>query len=314
VRRVLNCLNAGAILVIAGCAARDKPSAPPPARFQLSAIHTWRLNPPEGRRFDASGLLQTSPGQLVTVSDRSPTLYRIVQDPGTTVATLTPLTNGIPEAQFRPVITGKSGRLDIEGIGEDAHGRLYLCEEETRSILRLDLQSGQVERLNIDWSPVQKYFGASDHNASFEGIAIGADHLFVANERQQGRIIVVDLGSLKVVDDFVLRSSVKSLWGSQYSDLAWFRGELYVLMREDHVILRVDPRSHAVLAEYDFRDLELAPKNEYRRDYWFTGVMEGLAVDNHYFWLITDNNGLGRKQEPADIRPTLFQCRRPDAR
>jgi hypothetical protein len=43
------------------------------------------------------------------------------------------------------------------------------------------------------------------------------------------------------------------------------------------------------------------------------GVMEGLAVDKNYFWLCTDNNGLSRKKYPGDTRPSLFQCRRPDA-
>lgn len=203
-------------------------------------------------------------------------------------------------------------RYDIEGIAGGADGRLYLCDEDNRWILRFDPRSRRVERLSIDWSPVRKYFSRTDGNASFEGLAIGDGNLFVANERQQGRIIVVDLATLNVVDDFVVRSSVASYWGPQYSDLCWFRDELYVLMREDHVVLRVNPRSHEVLAEYDFRGMELSPGNEYKRTYWFTGVMEGLAVDDHSFWLVTDNNGLGRKRHPRDTRPTLFQCRRPD--
>jgi hypothetical protein len=42
-----------------------------------------------------------------------------------------------------------------------------------------------------------------------------------------------------------------------------------------------------------------------------TGTMEGLAVDEKYFWLVTDNNGLGRIKFPRDARPTLFRCPRP---
>jgi hypothetical protein len=83
-------------------------------------------------------------------------------------------------------------------------------------------------------------------------------------------------------------------------------------MREDHVILRIDPHSHRVLAEYDFRATELAPENKYRLVLPFVGVMEGLAVDDHDFWLVTDNNGLGRALYPHDTRPTLFRCPRPD--
>jgi hypothetical protein len=40
--------------------------------------------------------------------------------------------------------------------------------------------------------------------------------------------------------------------------------------------------------------------------------MEGLAVDENQFWLVTDNNGLGRERYPLDTRPTLFRCPRPD--
>jgi len=125
---------------------------------------------------------------------------------------------------------------------------------------------------------------------------------------------VVDLETLKVVDDFEVRSSVVSFWRPHYSDLCWFRDALYVLMREDHVILRVAPRSHQVPAEFDFRALEFAAENKYHRLYPFVGIMEGLAVDRDHFWLVTDNNGLGRERHPDDTRPTLFLIPRPDRR
>lgn len=314
VRQLSGLFIIGASLLLSGCATPPRESSATHAHYQLTALHTWRLNSPGNERFDASGLLLTRNGQLLTVSDRGPTLYQITPDPEASTADVRSWREGIPDSRFAPFAPAKSGRLDIEGLTEDAEGRIYLCEEDSRSILSLDLGSRQIRRLDIDWSPVRKYFSTDDRNASFEGVAAGDGKLFVANERQQGRIIVVDLNTLKIVDHFAPSSSVGSLWGPQYSDLAWFRGELYVLMREDHVVLRVNPHSHEVLAEYDFRHLELAPENEYRRTYWFTGVMEGLAVDADNIWLVTDNNGLGRKLDPSDSRPTLFQCRRPDSR
>ncbi len=312
VRQAFTLSVAGAALLLAGCATRDKGQPATRPRYSLTSTHNWQLNLPGGKRFDASGLFLTPDGELLTINDRGPGVYRIHNAPDATAADLVPLANCFTPAQLAPFAKEKSGQYDIEGITEDARGRIYLCEEANRWILRFDPRSRQVERLNIDWSPVRKYFSSTDRNASFEGVAIGDGKLFVANEREQGRIIVVDLATLKVVDDFVVRSSVASLWGPHYSDLCWFRGELYALMREDHVVLRVNPRSHQVLAEYDFRDMELAPEKEYRRAFWFTGVMEGLAVDDDNFWLVTDNNGLGRKRYPGDTRPTLFRCRRPD--
>jgi hypothetical protein len=117
---------------------------------------------------------------------------------------------------------------------------------------------------------------------------------------------------LKVTDDYVVPAS-RSLWfwDTHYSDLCWFDGALFALLREDHVILKIDPVTKLVLAEYNFRQMENDPETVYHKEYPI-GVMEGLAVDKDYFWLCTDNNGLARKHHPDDRRPTLFRCPRPD--
>jgi hypothetical protein len=300
------------VALLTGCATPTEQGSTPWPRYILSAAQSWQLNPPGGERFDASGLFLASNGDLLTVNDRAAAVYRIHFLPGSGAAGLEELPDCFTPTQLAPFSGEKTDRYDIEGIAEDPRQRIYLCEEADRWILRFDPRSRKVERLKIDWSPVQKYFNTADRNASFEGIAVGDGRLYVANERQRGRIIVVDLATLKVAGDFVVRSSVASILGPQYSDLSWFRGELYVLMREDHVVLRVNPQSHQVLAEYDFSQIEAAPENKYRKLIWFAGVMEGLAVDENQFWLVTDNNGLGRERYPRDTRPTLFRCPRPD--
>ena len=300
------------VALLAGCATPTERRSAPWTRYVLNAAQSWQLNLPGGERFDASGLFLAPNGDLLTVNDRAPAVYRIQFLPGLSAADLVKLPDCFTPAQLAAFAGEKTDRYDIEGITEDTRRRIYLCEEANRWILRFDPRSHTVERLKIDWTPVQKYFSPVDRNASFEGMAIGDGKLYVANERQRGRIVVVDLATLKVVDDFEVRSSVASLWGPQYSDLCWFRGELYVLMREDHVVLRVNPHSHQVLAEYDFSKLESAPENKYRKLYWFAGVMEGLAVDENNFWLVTDNNGLPRGRTGHDIRPTLVRCARPD--
>src|SRR5712671_2990779 len=46
--------------------------------YRLKAERSWLLNLPQrGREFGASGLLLLTNGDLLTVSDRGPTLYRI---------------------------------------------------------------------------------------------------------------------------------------------------------------------------------------------------------------------------------------------
>ncbi len=271
------------------------------------------MNLPRGERFDASGLFLETNGTLLTESDQKIGVYRVRFTPGSSSVDLLQIPDCFTPEQLARFTPTKHGRYDCEGVTEDSQGRIYLCEEGDRLILRWDPRTKAVTSLNIDWRPVPKYF-SSDRNAAWEGIAIHGSTLYVANERKKGRIIVVDLSTLEVKDDFVVPASHSLwFWDAHYSDLCWFDGALYALMREDHVILKIDPVSHFVLAEYDFHKMETAPEYNYHRVIPFgIGVMEGLAVDKNYFWLCTDNNGLGRKKYPQDKRPTLFKCRRPD--
>ena len=296
------------LLLLAGCAIVRKPANRPPssspAQYTLRAEQVLQLNLPGGKEFDASGLLLTPGGDLLTINDRGPTLYRIEILSGATEANLIPIPNCFTASQLAPFSRDKTGHYDCEGIAQDAQGRLYICEEANRWILRCDPNSNLVERLPIDWSPVKSYF-SSDPNASFEGIAIGNGKLYVANERSNPAIIVVDLRSLKVIDHFQVYPQKFSLLGTHYSDLSWHDGKLFVLCRQHRVVLQVDPDNHAVLAEYDYQDLE--DSLGYNKQFP-VGIMEGLAVDRGYFWLATDNNGFARRSHPKDIRPTLLKC------
>ena len=304
-----------AVLPLCGCFTRPTSLESPSYHYYtLSAEHIWRMNLPRGERFDSSGLFLDKTGALLTESDQNIGVYRVQFPPGGSgdSVDLIQQPDCYTPAQLAQLAVGKHGRFDCEGITEDDQGRIYLCEEGDRMILRWDPQTKTVENLNIDWSPVRKYF-SDDRNAAWEGITIHDSTMYVANERKKGRIIVVDLPTLKVTDDFVLPASWSWwFWDTHYSDLCWFDGALYALLREDHVILKIDPKAKRVLAEYNFHKMENDPENLYHKIYPI-GVMEGLAVDKNYFWLCTDNNGQGRAKYPGDTRPTLFQCLRPDA-
>jgi hypothetical protein len=291
-------------------AAQPRPSDGCP-RYILQAEKSWQLNSPNGQPFDASGLLLLAESELLTLNDRGASLHRVQFHENESPANLVPLTNLFTSAQLAPFAKQKVGRYDCEGIARDDEGRLYVCEEGNRWILRCDPKRQAVERLNIDWSPVRKYFHPADPNASFEGIAVGNGRLYVANERQTNRIIVVNLNTLAVVDDFVVRPGANPTGDFHYSDLCWFENALFVLLRDARCVLKVDPESHRVVAEYDFRAMENDPDMLYRFLFVF-GTMEGLAVDRDFIWLVTDNNGVGRVRYPNDTRPTLFKCRRPD--
>ncbi len=306
--RQLGALTLLPALLAAGCATSPKQAEADWPRYVLHSELTAQLNLPGGQRFDASGLLLTPSGDLLTVNDLGPTLYRIEMRPDGASADVVPLPNCFTEAQLAPFAREKFGRYDCEGIAQDPEGRLYICEEANRWILRCDPKAGQVERLAIDWSSVQNYF-STDRNASFEGIAIGKGKLYVANERSAPVIIVVDLARLKVIDHFEVYPQRFSLFGTHYSDLSWYDGKLFVLCRQHRVVLEVDPKTHAVLAEFDYRAME--DRLNYRKQLP-VGIMEGLAVERDFFWLVTDNNGFPRANAPDDRRPTLLRCRRPD--
>ena len=280
--------------------------APNRKLFVLSAEEFWRLDLPEGRRFDASGLAWDG-NRLLVVDDRQPEIYQ-VEFGGTNAAKLRP-TGIFSWNQMTPFLGSKRRHFDFEGLARDEQGRIFVCEESTRSIFRWEPATRKVERLEIDWAPVRQYF-SSDDNASFEGIAIGGGKLWLANERDRARLIEVDLQTLKVVGDFAPQPSTWS-FVLHYSDLCWFKGHLFLLLRHHRVILEIDPTTRDVLAEYNYRAMEEAPEHRYHKEFP-TGTMEGLAVDDQYFWLVTDNNGFGRQENSTDRRPTLFKCKRPN--
>jgi uncharacterized protein YjiK len=274
--------------------------------FTITADRTWQLDSPGNQRFDASGLALWQ-GKLLTLSDRDSEIYEIVfQTNGLAQLKLTPF---LPHAAVAKVAPKREPRYDCEGIAVDPQGNIYISEESQRCIYKTSPDGRKVERLAIDWSPVKQFFGR-DPNASFEGVAIGGSNLYVANERDAARIIVVDRSSLKVEDSFFVDSDSFAFGGPHYSDLSFLDGHLFVLDRNHRVILEVDPAEKRVLAEHEFGRMELNEEVAYRTVYP-TGTMEGVAVDEKYFWLVTDNNGMGRIKYPKDARPTLFRCLRP---
>lgn len=290
-------------------AATPKPGA---GKFTLKCSERWLLASPHGERYDASGLLFLPDHSLLTVNDRGKGIERIQFRAGTNVADLVTVprlfsTTGLYSAAVPP----PKGH-DLEGLALDAQGRIYVSEESRRRILRFDPATGKGEVLPIDWTPVRKYFDSKDSNASFEGIAVGGDTLYVANERSVGRIIVVDLNTFQIRDHFQVHPIDRPARDVHYSDLSWFDGHLWVLCRESHSVLRVDPATRKVIAEFDYSGLELSREMGYLNPFPGYGFFEGLAVDATNIWLAIDNNGFPRLTDATDHRPSLYRCLRPD--
>src|SRR5258708_3985824 len=134
------------VALLAGCATPTEPRSAPWPRYVLNAAQSWQLNLPGGERFDASGLFLEPNGDLLTVNDRAASVYRVQFLPGLNAADLVKLPDCFTPAQLAAFAGEKTDRYDIEGVAEDAHRRIYLCEEANRWILGYDPQSHTVER------------------------------------------------------------------------------------------------------------------------------------------------------------------------
>lgn len=315
---VLRILKRGPLLLliglwlVSGCRTMPEPKQVAERRaFTLVPGAVWQIALPDGKPFDPSALLTTPDGGLFTLNDKEAVLYRLVARRGEAIAHLMRVPGFFAPEQLAPFRTEKRDRYDVEGLARDDAGRIYVSEEANRWVLRFAPDGSRMERLAIDWSPVTRFFDPKDWNASLEGVAVIGRTLFVANERSLPRIVRVDLDSQKVVGDFSPTFHVPLVNEAHYSDLSTWRGNLFVLVRSRAQILEVDPATEQVVAEYDASFAEKDPAFAYITRYG-TGNLEGLAIDADGFWLVTDNNGLGRQQHPDDPRPTLFFCPWPE--
>lgn len=273
---------------------------------------TWTLTPPDASRFDASALLRLADGTLLTVNDKQAGLYRIDGLDEGTVARLALVPDVFTKASLDAACGQTAPAYDLEGLAIDDQGRFYVCDEISRHLFRFDPQTRKTERLATDWSPVRKWI-SEDGNASWEGLAIGGGELFLANERNIGRIVVVSMSTWKVQRTFSVSPPDRPARDVHYSDLCWNADRLWVLCRESQCILRVEPGSGRVEAAFGYGVIERDPKHGYLNPLP-VGFVEGLAVQADSVWLLVDNNGIGRIADPKDIRPTLWRCRVPEPR
>ena len=82
------------------------------------------MNLPELQRFDASGLLPLPTGELLTINDRSPRLYRVRPQLGGKTADLDLVPDWFTAAQLAPLTAQKNAPYDCEGMAQDEGVRL----------------------------------------------------------------------------------------------------------------------------------------------------------------------------------------------
>lgn len=147
-------------------------------------------------------------GHLYTVSDQHSTVYRISRRGNT---------------KDKLDVAGR----DIEAIAFDADGTLFLADEASGKIWKID-DAGE-----RDGDPIEL---VDDHNSGIEGLAFGPDgHLFVAKEKDPARIYELDTDGGELA-----RQKIE--FADDLSGLAFDPADdhLYALSDQDRSLFRLD--------------------------------------------------------------------------
>ncbi len=297
-------------------AAASPPAASPPAIAELVLTAALPLEI-EGD-FQPSALLLHE-GELLTVSDKhDDTLFAIER--GATSATLRPF------VRFEPP-TGEPPALDWEGLSAAPGGGWLLASESRLRVLLVEpgdasSDAGGPARGRARWlTPSLHGVGAAKGcfhvpNAGFEGIVFSPpDRLVLAVEREPRALLELGVGHAPAAADVQLMPA--SVYPAEpgrhedFADLTHSRGQLYALVRNAHLIVRLErePGGWREGRAFSFRNAENDPRYRYEsRTY---GLAEGLAMSEREVFVVLDNNGQAREADRGDRRPMLFIFERP---
>ncbi len=237
IRRWVLGLTAGFLFVQLGCSLSES-TEPEQSAPALKQVAVYELSIPE-----PSGLTLQSDGQsLWTVSDQTNQVYRINLT-GTVLQTL------------------KYQGEDLEGIAYDSTEHcLWVAEEVSRELVKLDLQGNELER--------HKLLSGSD-NSGLEGVCIDGNHRFFAlKEKRPGLFLVLNT-------DFTVQQKIELQFAGDYSGL-WadtVSGRFWIVSDESQMLFLWDI-SQGVLQQYSLPITKA----------------EGIAVDTQkgLFYLVSD--------------------------
>lgn len=337
------CILVTLTLVYAG---PSKPASQPTvsstATPMLKVAGMWSLDSGRSSRFDPSGLVWWPATQsFLTVNDKpdevhvykigSPASQPSRNKDGQHVRSLSLLLKSNAVIQrTSPMFPGYRFTFDLEGITA-CNGHLFVVAEEPRTIIRINPKTKVSTSHTLD---VESYYRRSARmrhpmarfsyhsNAGYEGITCDpkAKRLYVIQERQPRYILVVDMPSvwkqgkqLRIHSHFDLPSfslprQINGIDSEpDFAGADMDKGFLYVLYRNERLVLKVNPKTHNMLAAYSFRHAE---DRLYKQRLPF-GLAEGLVVRGNRIYIVMDNNRRPRKLNPTDRRPVLLSFERP---
>lgn len=191
--------------------------------------------------------------------------------------------------------------LDFEGItkcGED----FYIVNEQVRHVLKINQK--RIEQIDIDFLSYfdKKVADANTFslNAGFEGIAIDCKHkrLYVAQERSPRRILIVNLDTNEIMEDFDIKLDENQM-NPDFAGLFYEKHHLYILERNNYKIIKYDLLSKKVVTKLSFKKMGKLNLDELYNTGEPFGLAEGLALTKDKIVITLDNN-----QKPLSEKAT----------
>lgn len=302
---------------------------------KLKLAKMWSLEPSLSGRFDPSGLFywpQTK--SLLTVNDKPDEVQVhtiLPASPKSSAREVKMLFRAKATIQrTSPMFPGYRFMYDLEGI-TGCGGHLFVVSEEPRTIIRINPKTKATTSHTLDVEDYYKRSARMRHpiarfsfhpNAGFEGITCDpkTGRLYVVQERQPRYILVVSKPSewkqgkkLRILSHFDLPtfSLPRQIRGidsePDFAGADFDSGSLYILYRNERLVLKVNPKTNSLVSSYSYRHVE---DNLYQQRLPF-GLAEGLVVKGNRIFIVLDNNRRPRVNNSSDIRPVLFSFVRP---
>ncbi|MEZ5275417.1 MAG: hypothetical protein R3F07_03435 [Opitutaceae bacterium] len=249
-------------------------------------------------------------GELYAVCDKHPhTIFQVLRE--------------ADSARFRPALeflppegTPPDFNLDLEGICVDPSGRFHLVSETSFRALIVD-GSGQARWTTPDLKPVGLKAGLfATRGGDLEGIVLleNGEYLLASERQPRGLIRVraddesasIEAWQMEDPDRMVPKGRTLD-----FSDLCQWRGRLFVLERNLHLVTELLPDGDRfqIGESWSYEKTVNAPEWRYAdRTY---GLAEGLAINDREILVLIDNNEGARAGDPDDHRPVLFVFRNP---
>jgi uncharacterized protein YjiK len=259
--------------------------------------------------FQPSGLLLRG-DRILTVSDKhDDAVFEIVR--GETNATLRTFVSLSPRME---------GPLDFEGITADEDSALLLASEAHNRVLRVE-STGRASWVTAPLETIGGSVGLlRERNAGLEGITrLPNGRLLLAAERgPRGLLELQGKGNAGETSPearaWAMPSSIYPIPAgrqSDFSDLTTTGGDVYVLERNSHLVVRLERTAERweEREAWSYARTENDARFSYRDSRY--GVGEGLAIDRDHVYIVTDNNRLPRTADADDRRPQLFVFARP---